>query len=116
MPHFFFKMIPPKPTFAADLTDERWNLMLLHTQYWMARQEKGEVVVFGQLMGSEGAYGIGIISAADEAGARAFAEGDPITKAGFRCEISPIHVVTRDSPLFEIGEGSHGGRRDETET
>ncbi|HEY4143031.1 MAG TPA: YciI family protein [Pseudolabrys sp.] len=97
MPHFFLKLIAPRPTFAMDLNDQEKAMMQEHFQYWKGRQDKGEVLVFGPVMDPKGPYGMGVIEAVDEAGARAFADGDPAMKsnAGFACDIFPMRAVTR---------------------
>ncbi|MGI8524796.1 MAG: YciI family protein [Pseudolabrys sp.] len=82
MPHFFLKLIAPRPTFAIDMTENEKKLMQQHAIYWKGRQDKGEVVVFGPVMDSAGPYGVGVIEAAGEAAARAFADNDPVAKAG----------------------------------
>ena len=50
-------------------------------------------------MDPAGPYGMGIIVAADEASARAFAAGDPTMKAncGFKCEVHSMRAVTRET-------------------
>jgi uncharacterized protein YciI len=97
MPHFFLKLIAPRPTFAMDLNDQEKAMMQEHFLYWKGRQEQGEVVVFGPVLDPKGPYGMGVIAAEDEAGARAFAAGDPAIKAnvGFTCEINPMRAVMR---------------------
>jgi uncharacterized protein YciI len=99
MPTFFLKLIAPRPTFAMDMNDTEKSMMQRHFLYWKDRQDAGEVIVFGPVLDPQGPYGMGVISAADEAGARAFADNDPAMKSncGFRCEIHPIRAVTRDS-------------------
>ena len=99
MPHFFLKLIAPRPTFAMDMNDAEKKLMQEHSLYWKGRQDKGEVLVFGPVLDPKGPYGMGIISVSDEAGARAFAAGDPVMKAniGFSCEIYPMRAVTRET-------------------
>jgi uncharacterized protein YciI len=99
MPHFFLKLIAQRPTFAADLNDQEKAMMQQHFLYWKDRQEQGEVVVFGPVLDPSGPYGMGVVAAADEAGARAFAAGDPAMKSnsGFACEIHPMRAVTRDN-------------------
>jgi uncharacterized protein YciI len=99
MPHFFLKLIGPRPTFAMDMNDAEKKLMQEHSQYWRARQADGEVVVFGPVMDPEGPFGMGVIVAADEAGAQKFAANDPAMKAdvGFACKIYPMIAVTRDA-------------------
>jgi uncharacterized protein YciI len=101
MPHFFLKLIAPRPTFAMDMNDDERTLMREHATYWKSRQDLGEVVVFGPVLDPNGPYGMGVVSAQDEAGARAFADADPVIKSGtgFRCEISPMRAVTRDTPI-----------------
>ena len=99
MPHFFLKLIAPRPTFAMDLNDQEKAMMQEHFQYWKGRQEQGEVLVFGPVLDPQGPYGMGVIVAADEAAAGAFAAGDPAMKSnsGFACEIHPMRAVTRDN-------------------
>ena len=99
MPHFFLKLIAPRPTFAMDMNDAEKKMMQEHFLYWKGCQDKGEVVVFGPVMDPAGPYGMGIIVAADEAGARAFAAGDPTMKAncGFKCEVHSMRAVTRET-------------------
>ena len=98
MPHFFLKLIAPRPTFAMDMTDGEKLLMQEHFGYWKARQDRGEVLVFGPVMDPKGPFGMGVVEAPDEAGARAFAANDPAMKAnvGFACEINPMRAVMRD--------------------
>jgi uncharacterized protein YciI len=99
MPHFFLKLIAPRPTFAMDMNDTEKKMMQEHLGYWKGRLDRNEVIVFGPVLDPMGPYGMGIIEAADEAGARAFADGDPALKAnvGFKCEIYPMRAVTRDN-------------------
>jgi uncharacterized protein len=97
MPHFFLKLIAPRPSFANDMNEQEKTLMQQHFSYWKQRQDAGEVLVFGPVLDPKGPYGMGIVSAADETGARAFAAADPAMKAdiGFACEVYPMRAVTR---------------------
>ena len=99
MPHFFLKLVAPRPTFAMDMNDAEKAMMQQHFLYWKGRQDKGEVVVFGPVMDPAGSYGMGVIEAADDTAARAFAAGDPAMKAncGFTCEIHSMRAVTRET-------------------
>ena len=89
---FFCKLIPPRPTFASDMTEAEMKLMQDHARYWTAGLEKGHVVVFGLVGDPGGAYGIGIAEFADEAAVTAFTAQDPVVRAraGFRYEILPM--------------------------
>jgi uncharacterized protein YciI len=99
MPHFFLKLVAPRPTFANDMNDQEKAMMQEHLLYWKGRQDKGDVLVFGPVLDPKGPYGMGILSVTDETEARAFAAGDPAMKAnvGFTCEIYPMRAVTRET-------------------
>jgi uncharacterized protein len=105
MPHFFFKLIAPRPSFAMDMNDDEKALMAEHLVYWRGKLEAGEVIVFGPVMDPQGPYGAGVVAAADETAARAFADGDPAIKSnrGFTCEIYPMRAVTRDTATAPKG-------------
>jgi uncharacterized protein YciI len=101
MPHFFFKLVPPRPTFAADMNAEEKAMMAEHALYWKTRLERGDVVVFGPVLDPRGPYGAGVVSVADEAQARAFADADPAIRSnrGFVYEIYPMRAVTRETTI-----------------
>jgi uncharacterized protein YciI len=99
MAHFFLKLIGPRPTFAMDMSESEKALMHEHFLYWKGCQDNGDVLVFGPVMDPNGPYGMGIVSAADDSAARAFASADPAMQAniGFKCEIHPMRAVTREN-------------------
>ena len=101
MPYFFLRLNGPRPTFPADMTAAEKVVMQDHSTYWRGLAEKGTAVVFGPVLDPNGPYGMGIVAVADDSGARAFADADPAITAGigFRCEISPMRAITRDTPL-----------------
>ncbi len=97
MPHFFCKLIAPRPTFAMDMNDRERALMQQHVAYWTAMLDEGVVLVFGPVMDPNGPYGMGIFEAADEADVRRRTGADPVMMAniGFKVEIVPMRAVTR---------------------
>jgi len=99
MPYFFLKLIPPRPTFAMDMNADEKAMMAKHVAHWKSKLDRGEVVVFGPVLDPKGPYGAGVVAAADETAARAFADADPAIEAncGFVCEIYPMRAVTRES-------------------
>jgi uncharacterized protein YciI len=99
MPHFFLKLIAPRPTFAMDMNDEEKAMMAEHFAYWKARLDSGDVLLFGPVLDPKGPYGAGVLCATDEPAARAFADGDPAIRSnrGFVCEVHPMRAVTRDT-------------------
>lgn len=80
--HFVYKLIPPRPTFAADMTEAEQAVMGEHAAYWTALFEEGSVVVFGVVVEEAGAWGLAVVEADDEAAVRALASDDPAVKSG----------------------------------
>jgi uncharacterized protein len=91
--HYFFKLIPPRPTFMQDMTDEEKRLMDEHGRYFQEHFAAGRVLLFGPVMASGGAFGLGVLEVENEAEAQQFGEGDPSVKAGLnKFEIHPMRV------------------------
>jgi len=79
---YFFKLIPPRATFSQDMTQDERNIMLQHIDYWKKNIDEGKVIAFGPVLHPDGAFGIGIIQADDEAEAKKLAENDPAITSG----------------------------------
>ena len=91
--HFYFKLIPPRTTFPADITDSERALMQAHSTYFQERFAAGQVLLYGPVFAPEGAFGLGILEVENEAEARAFGEGDPSVRAGLnRFAIWPMRL------------------------
>jgi uncharacterized protein len=91
--HYFFKLIPPRPTFTEDMTEEERRLMDEHGRYFQEHFAAGRVLLFGPVMATDGAFGLGVLEVDDEAEARRFGEGDPSVRAGLnRFELYPMRV------------------------
>jgi len=92
--HFYFKLIPPRASFASDITDEERALMGQHGAYCQQQFEAGKLLLYGPVASPEGAFGVGILEVADEAEARHFGENDPSVLAGLnRFEFHPMRVA-----------------------
>lgn len=89
---FFCKLIPPRSSFAQDLSPAEAKLMQDHAVYWKELMAKGYVVTFGLVGDPAGAYGIGILECEDDDAVRSLTDNDPTIKArqGFRYEIQPM--------------------------
>ena len=89
---FFCRLLPPRPSFAADMTAEERAIMQEHAAYLRARMGEGKVVVFGPVADPSGPWGLGILRAADEAAARALTQSDPaiLSGRGLRYEMLPM--------------------------
>jgi len=95
MKYYFYKLIPPRPTFLIDMTEGEVKIMQEHVVYWRELMEKGCVIAFGPVADPGGPYGIGIIRLQDDENASSLADHDPamLAKAGFRYEIHPMPQV-----------------------
>jgi uncharacterized protein len=91
--HFYFKLIPPRPTFGADMTGEERALMLQHVAYTREAFDAGKILIYGPVMASAGAFGIAILEMEDAAEVQKFGEEDPSIKAGMNTfEFCPMRV------------------------
>ena len=99
MPHFFCKLIAPRPTFPFDMNDAEKALMQQHAAYWKEMCQEGAVLVYGPVMDPKGPYGMGIFEGADEADVKRRTDADPVMQAGigFKIEITPMRAITRES-------------------
>ena len=92
--YYYFELIPPRPTFPFDITNEERAVMEEHSVYFQQQFELGKLLLYGPVMAPKGAFGLAILEVADEAEARGFGEGDPSVRAGLnRFEVYPMRVV-----------------------
>jgi len=96
--HFLIKLIPPRPSFAQDMTNEEKQLMQRHVAYWTGLAETGVALVFGPVADPSGSYGIGVVEVEEEHVADLTAN-DPVTTSGrhFKHEayVMPQLVVSK---------------------
>jgi uncharacterized protein YciI len=99
MPHFFCKLIAPRPTFPFDMNESEKALMGEHAAYWARMCRDGAVLVYGPVMDPKEPFGMGVVEGADENEVRKRTDADPVVKAGigFRTEITPMRAITRES-------------------
>ena len=75
--HFVYKLIPPRPTFALDMTGDEQAIMGQHAGYWKELLDQGRVVVFGAVLDPSGAWGLAVVEADSPEAVRALGDGDP---------------------------------------
>ena len=88
---FALKLIPPRPTFAQDMTDEERSVMQQHVGFWMELMKQGKVVVFGPVLDPASVYGLGVV-AMDEEEVKQVIKDDPAAKIN-RYEYFPMMAV-----------------------
>lgn len=97
MPHFVYKLIPPRSTFPKDITPAEGKLMQEHSAYWSGLMSHGCVLVLGPVMDPKGVWGLGVLETEDETDARALIANDPAIRAnaGFGFELHSIQAMVR---------------------
>ena len=96
MAYFLGRLLAPRRTFPADITDTEKRLMQEHVVYWSEFIEKGKVLALGPVDDPKGMWGLGLFDVADEAEIRALTSNDPVIKAGlgFVYDILPMPRLT----------------------
>lgn len=89
---FFCRLLPPRPTFATDMTSEERAVMQAHAGYWTKLLHEGVAVAFGPVADPKGAWGAGILRVTDEAHVSALTAEDPaiLSRRGFSYETLPM--------------------------
>jgi uncharacterized protein len=91
---WFIRLIPPRPTFDKDMTEEEGKLMAQHFAYWKDLFDKGVCVFGGPVLDPKGVYGVLAIVAPSEDEARAIAAADPSVKGGLnKIEVAEIKIA-----------------------
>jgi uncharacterized protein YciI len=91
---WFVRLIPPRPTFANDMTETEQALMTAHFVYWKGMFEKGVCLFGGPVLDPKGVYAVLAIQAATEDEARAIASADPSVKGGVnRIEVAEMRIA-----------------------
>ena len=95
MAYFLSKLIPPRPTFALDMSGEERDVMLAHQDYWLPHVNAGLVLVMGPVLDPKGAYGVMIVNTPSLKLLEDWEASDPIILAGrgFAFENYPMPSV-----------------------
>jgi uncharacterized protein YndB with AHSA1/START domain len=97
--YFFCRLVPPRPTFALDMSPDEAETMRAHAMYWRGLLAEGAAVVFGPVADPNGPWGLGIIRAESEEAFHGMRDNDPAIKSGrgLRYETLPMmRAITRD--------------------
>jgi uncharacterized protein YciI len=98
---YLYKLIPPRGSFASDMTDDERTIMAAHIAYWTGLTGHGTAVVFGPVSGDPaGSWGLAVVDAAAEDEVRQLGHGDPAIHSGMaRFEIYEMpNAIARSSP------------------
>ena len=82
MNHYVYKLIPPRPTFGEDQTEDEGAIMGAHVQYWSGLFEQGSVVAYGPVDDPAGMWGLAVVGAESEDAIHAIVGLDPAVSSG----------------------------------
>jgi uncharacterized protein YciI len=82
VPHFVYRLIPPRPSFAQDMTPEEGALMAAHGEHWRRLMDDGRVLVFGPVLEPDGVWGMAVVEAAGPEEVAAWGDADPAVDSG----------------------------------
>lgn len=85
---FFCRLVPPRPTFAADRNAKEDEAMHKHVAYWMDLAARGTAVVFGPVADPKGVWGLCVIAVEDGSKVSDILDRDPaiVARIGLRYE------------------------------
>ncbi|HUA31053.1 MAG TPA: YciI family protein [Streptosporangiaceae bacterium] len=91
MRYYLYKLIPPRPSFAADMTDTEGAIMTDHIAYWTRQRDLGSAVGFGPVADPAGSWGVAIVEAETDDAAQRLRANDPAVSSGLAtAEIYPM--------------------------
>jgi uncharacterized protein len=105
VPAFVYRLIAPRPTFSADMSEPERATLVEHGHYWKQLMEDGKAVAFGPVNDPAGSYGLGLLIVDDIAEAEALRDADPAILAphGLRAEIAPMLRLVTPNGVYEAG-------------
>ena len=86
---YLCRLLPPRPSFAHDMTADEAALMQSHASYRTELMARGHAVIFGPVADPTGPWGLGILRAQDDVQVHDLTNADPAIQSGkgFRYEI-----------------------------
>lgn len=79
---FLYRIVPPRPSFLADLSPAERKAMTDHVSFWTQKLIDGVAIVFGPVADPSGGWSMAIVKAAAAADVEAFGREDPVVAAG----------------------------------
>ena len=79
---FLYRLQPPRPSFAQDMSPEEAGVMQRHMGYWQDLLSRDVAVAYGPVMDPDDPWGLGLLDVDDEQRARAIGDADPAVESG----------------------------------
>jgi uncharacterized protein len=99
--HFYVRLIPPRATFAADMTAAERAHMGEHVSYFGDLFAKGKALIYGPVMDPELGFGMAVLEAESADEARTLMDSDPTVRSGLnRYTVAPMIVGASRAPSY----------------
>jgi uncharacterized protein len=79
---FLYRLLPPRATFAQDMSSAEADVMQRHVAYWQDLLDRNVAVAFGPVLDPEDPWGLGVLDLEDEQAARATGASAPAVESG----------------------------------
>lgn len=91
---FLYRLLPPRPSFAQDMSPAEAGVMERHVAYWQDLLNRDVALAFGPVLDPEDPWGLGLLDLDDEQAARGIGDSDPAVQSG-TCtyEVVPMQLV-----------------------
>jgi hypothetical protein len=95
MAYFLSKLIPPRATFLADMSEKERAAMIAHQDYWLPQVNAGLVLVMGPVVDPAGPYGVMISNVPSLKMLQDWQAADPVSVSGlgFNYENYPMPSI-----------------------
>src|ERR1700722_9205587 len=90
--YFYIRLIPPRPTFASDMSANERALMQQHVIYFRGLFDQGKVLIFGPVLDPTDKFGMGVLEVDD------LAEAERLRAQDLKVETALNHF--RIDPMF----------------
>jgi uncharacterized protein len=91
--NFYVKLIPPRPTFPADMSPEERAIMNRHVEYTTGLFAEGKVLIFGPVLDASYPFGMAVFEVENEAEVVQLLNGDPSVSCGLnQFTVIPMRV------------------------
>jgi uncharacterized protein len=96
MQHYYYRLNPPRPTFAQDMDDMEKALMAEHAQFWRRHISEKTALLFGPVFDPNAVFGLAIVRAETSDAATHLVSQDPAltAKRGFTFEVYPMMLTS----------------------
>src|SRR5437868_13976153 len=92
--HFYVRLIPPRPTFASDMTQEERAIMQEQVSYCSRLFQDGNILIFGPVLDPGDNFGMAVFEADDESTVHSLLENDPSVRCGLNhLKVAPMVVA-----------------------